>query len=225
MTMLRQVLIVVLWAGLAGSYVSAAPSKAMGTVVLAKHAQVSNTVTSAGATLFGGERLSTEAKGALQVRTGTARFYLAAWSTATLAANTDIPSLTLTAGTLVFSTATAQGFELRAANAQIRAQGDVPTMAQVSIAGPKELIVSSRRGALAFTVGDETEIIPEGSSYRVVLDPEASQGPRGAGADKVQAAPRQAGKSKRRFLFIMLGTTAFATGFALHEVFESPNRP
>jgi len=206
----------------------ASPSTALGTVEAAERARASETALSAGTTLFGGERLVTDAQGGMQARIGNARIYLGAASSATLASEGGVPSATLTAGTLVFSAASANSFELRAADAQIRPQSNVPTVAQVTLIGPKEMIVTSRRGPLSITIGEETKLIPEAGSYRVLLDPPAmpdvqGPGPRGAGAGA--GAPQKSARSRDRILILLLAASAGMTVFAVHEIFESPSRP
>jgi len=193
-------------------------------VVAAEHAQAGESALSAGTTLFGGERVSTEAQGAMQARMGNARIYLGARSSATLANDAGVPSATLTAGTLTFSAESTNSFELRAGDAQIRPQSNGPTVAQVTLVSPKEMIVTSRRGPLSITIGEESKLIPEPGSYRVLLDapamPEA-QGPRGSGS----GSPQRSGRSRDRILILLIGASAGMTVFAVHEIFESPSRP
>ena len=202
----------------------AAPSTALGMVVAAERAHASESALSAGTTLFGGERIFTDAQGAMQARMGNARIYLGAASSATLGNDAGFPSATLTAGTLTFSADNANSFQLRAGEAQIRPQSNGPTVAQVTLVGPKEMIVTSRRGPLSITIGEETKLIPEPGSYRVLLDapamPEA-QGPRGSGS----GSPQRSGRSRDRILILLVAASAGMTVFALHEIFESPSRP
>ncbi|MBZ5702407.1 MAG: hypothetical protein LAN84_11235 [Acidobacteriia bacterium] len=164
----------------------------------------------------------------MQARMGNARIYLGAASSATLTSEAGIPSATLMAGTLTFSAASANSFELRAADAWIRAQSDSPTVAQVTLVGPKEMIITSRRGPLSITIGEEMKVIPEAGSYRVLLDPPAvpeAQGPRGAGSGAGAGSPQKAARSKDRILILLLAASAGLTVFAVHEIFESPSRP
>lgn len=193
-------------------------------VVAAERAHASEAALSAGTTLFGGERIFTDAQGAMQARMGNARIYLGARSSATLGNDAGVPSATLTAGTMTFSADSANSFELRAGDAQIRPQSNGPTLAQVTLVGPKEMVVTSRRGPLSITIGEETKLIPEAGSYRVLLDapaePEA-QGPRGAGT----GAPQKSARSRDRILILLIGASAGVTVFAMHEIFESPSRP
>ena len=85
-----------------------------------------------------------------------------------------------------------------------------------------------KRGSLAITVEDETQFVPEGMAYRVILDPdsyyaaETAQGPRGAGSRRGRP-PLEAGSS--RFLLIAIIITGVATGVALYEALQSPDAP
>lgn len=211
---------------------SATPA-ALGTVTSAERAHIGASAASVGTTIYGGDRISTETAGIIQVRTRAARFQLSPSSAAFLNETDGVPSATLQGGTAVFSTANSKAFVLRAAIAEIRPQTDAPTVGQVSIVGPKELQVRSARGTLVVSVEGETQIVAEGSAYRVLLDPEANanasaageppQGPRGAGTNGPGGPPLKAGRS--RFVLIATAVTIAVTAIALDEVLESPDRP
>ena len=153
---------------------------------------------------------------------------LSSASSAAVDVSAGIPSARLLAGTVVFSTAHARAFLLQASKAEIRPQTDQPTVAQVSYINEKELQVRSTRGSLAITVDGETQIVPEAMAYRVILDPESyyaaenAQGPRGVGT-RQGGPPLKAGKS--HFLLIAIIVTGIATGVALYEALQSPDRP
>lgn len=210
-----------------------APSTALGTVTTASGAWVGESNASTGATVFAGDKLSTNQHGTLQVRAGAARFMLSASSAALFAPESASPSATLQRGTAVFSTANAKAFVLNAEGAEIRPNTDRPTVAQVSVVNSKELIVRSTKGELAITFDGETQIVPEATSYRVILDPApylashpeadpaAAQGPRGVGSRG--GGPLKAGRS--RFLLLAIIVTSVATGFAIYHAVQSPDRP
>jgi len=205
----------------------------VGTITSALGAHVGEASATVGATVFGGDKLSTQQTGTLQMRAGAARLMLSASSIATVAADSNgTPSATLQQGTAVFSTANAKAFVLYASTAQIRPETDAPTVAQVTFVNSKELVVRSTRGSLAITVDGETQYVPEATSYRVILDPDsyletaatpAAQGPAGAGSKGRSGPPLKAGRS--RFLLIAIVVTGIATGVALYEVMQSPSRP
>ena len=202
-------------------------SSSLGTVVYADRAHMGATVASVGATVFGGDRISTEQSGSVQVRAGAARLLLSGASSATFAKDEATPAATLTLGSATFSTANSKAFALHVASAVIRPNTDEPTIGQVTVLSPKELVVKSTRGSLTVAVEDDVRVIPEGAAYRIVLDsPGAAapaQGPRGAGSKGLGGPPIRAAKS--RFIWYAIGITAVVTFFAVQEALESPDRP
>jgi FecR protein len=168
----------------------AAPTSQLGIVVFAEHARVGTASASEGSTVFGGDRLSTEPSGSVQIRAGAARFLLSGGGVATLSSDEETPGATLTAGTATFSTANARAFTLHFANAAIRANTDEPTVGRVSVIGPRELVVKSTRGSLAFTVEGETRVVAEGVAYRVILDPTPTEAAAAASRASDRAVPQ-----------------------------------
>jgi hypothetical protein len=208
--------------------VSGATPAAIGTITSATSAHVGAASASSGSTVFGGDHLSTEKLGSLQVRAGAARFMLSGASSAAVDDSAAIPSARLLASTMVFSTAHAKAFLLHASTADIRPQTDQPTVAQVTYINDKELQVRSTRGSLTITVDGETQVVPEAMAYRVILDPgsyyaaENAQGPRGVGT-RQGGPPLKAGRS--HFLLIAIIITGIATGVALYEALVSSEAP
>jgi len=209
-----------------------ATGPAFGTVVAAEGANVGGGNLSAGTTVFGGDRLFTTGTGSVQVRAGAARLLLSGNSAAVLGKDEISPAASLTRGTAVFSTATSKAFVMHVGNMAIRPGTDNPTVAQVSVVGPKQLMVRSTRGSVSVAVDDDVRVIPEGMAYRIVLDPTeaelaaaaaADQDPQGVGSGRRAGRPRRAGRN--RFIWFAIGTTALVTYFALSEAMESPDRP
>jgi hypothetical protein len=198
---------------------------ALGTVVSADRARVGSASASVGTTLYSGDRLSTDQLGNVQLRAGSARLHLSPSTMVVLTEERGAPGAVLSAGTATFSTANSKAFSLNAATATIRPQTDMPTIAQVTFVSSKEFIVRTTRGSLSVTVEDETQTIPEGNSYRVILDPPAAaepQGPQGAGTYRMKP-PRRAGRS--HFMVLLIAAAAVVTGIAVSEALESPERP
>lgn len=197
----------------------------LGTVVSADRAFVGSASASVGTTVYGGDHLRTDELGNVQLRAGAARLHLSPSTTVVLTGASGTPGAILYSGTATFSTANSKAFSLRAAAATFRPQTDMPTIAQVTFVSPKEFVVHTTRGALSVTVEDETQVIPEGNSYRVVLNPEPAPGPQGPqdqGTYKGRR-PHKAGSS--HFMVIVIAATAVITGFAVSEALESPDRP
>lgn len=218
-----------------------ASGEAFGTVVTAERARIGSGPISVGATVFGGDRLFTDEAGSVQVRAGAARLLLSSASIAMLAKDESSPAASLTRGTAIFSTASSKAFALHVGSMTIRPETDQPTVAQVSVVGPKQLMVRSTRGSITVAVDDDVRVIPEGMSYRIVLDPTPSelaavdretedanmdaspaQGPQGVGAGK-RKQPRRAGRS--RFVWFAIGIAGVATFFAVYEALQSPSKP
>src|SRR5437660_6624622 len=123
----------------------AAPSSSLGTVVYADRAHVGAAQASVGATVFGGDRLSTEQTGSVQVRAGAARLLLSSASSATFSQEDANPAATLTIGSATFSTANSKAFALHVASAVIRPNTNQPTIGQVTVLNAKELFVKITR--------------------------------------------------------------------------------
>jgi hypothetical protein len=224
---LRQLLAGLLCLVLLSTPLWGASVPALGVVLLADQALLRSVGAAAGATIFDGDRLATDTKGLLRVRAGAAQLQLLSASAATLNQTATGVSATLTMGTLAAAAPNAGALEMHVSEALIRLHGDGVMQAQVTLVNPKELLVSAQRGALEITVGDQTEIIPEATSFRVFIDPPLapsanadakprSQGPRSGGA-------RSAGRS--RFILLALAVTAVVTILGVDEALESPAHP
>jgi hypothetical protein len=138
------------------------------------------------------------------------------------------PSATLTGGTAAFSTSNAKAFVLHAGTAVFRPRENEPTVANVTLLNAKELVVRCTRGALLIGVDDDVRVVPEGTAYHVILDPDAAI-PAGAlpagtaSSSWGQERPIKSGKSK--FIWYAIALTAIVTGYVLWEVCESPDKP
>src|SRR5438445_868565 len=180
----RIILAAILSCSLPQTLLSRASSSSLGAIVYADRAHLAAGNASAGTTIFPGDKLRTETGGSLQIHAGAARLLLSGSSSATLTQENDRPAAILTTGSAVFSTANSRAFTLHVAAAVIRPSTDLPTIGQVMVLNPKEFLVKSIRASLRIAVEDDVREIPEGATYRIVLDPVAEpgpQGPRGAG--------------------------------------------
>ncbi len=230
---LRAPLATLMIIGLSAAPAWAGPKTAssLGTVITSEKARVGDSPAEVGTTIYSGDRLATDPAGSVQIRAGAARLLLQNASIATVDDSEGAPSAKLIRGTATFSTGNSRAFSLFASRAVIRAQSDAPTIAQVTYLNEKEILVVSKRGPLTVSVDGETEVIADGSAYRVLLDPPPTmaQGPEGAGAHKddkkrgMNGPPLKAGRNY--FMVTAVGVSAIVTGLALSEALESPNRP
>jgi hypothetical protein len=227
MARLREVVAAILTSSLLMTPVWGASTGPLGTVVASDRASIGGAGAAVGTTIFAGDNLSTADAGSVQLRTASARFLLAASSMATLNDDGGMPQATLLRGSAAFSTASAKAFALNAATAVIKPKSDEPTIGQVTMLGPKQLLVKCTRGALTVTVGDDSREIAEGRAFRIVLDAsEEAQNqppPQGSGTKGSGGSPLSAAKS--RFMWYAVGGVGVVTFFVVQEALESPDRP
>jgi len=103
---------------------------------------------------------------------------------------------------------------VRASEARIRPT-TAPALAQVTLVGPLEFLVTSQRGTLEVTIGNEVHTVPEATSYRVVVDAWA------AGDSSQRPAP----SGRSRFLLIALILIGTGTAYGVWRALSSPDRP
>lgn len=129
----------------------------LGVVTAAKHVHLNTTAVTAGATVYEGDRFSTEAGGMLQFRSGTAVIELAEESAVSFwnrPADAQSIEAQLDKGRLLFNAVRAASIEIIACEARVRPSKDVRTVAQVKVAGPKELRIDAQRGHFSFRIGE-----------------------------------------------------------------------
>ncbi len=213
--LLRCCLVAALIVSLVEAPVMAAPSAALGVVMQADRASLRLAPASNGATLFDGDTLSTQIGGNLRMRVGSAQLFLLADSAAALHRTPEATSAALERGTIVLMTSGPEAIELQASEARIRPKNGNPSLCQVTLVSPQELLLTSQRGELEVTIGEEVHTVSEATSYRVLLDPEP-QGPRGN-------KPRHTGRNK--FLPIALILIGAGTGIGIWRALISPDKP
>jgi len=200
-------------------------SSPLGVVTQSAGANINSSGVSAGATVFDGDYFTTTATGLVRVRAGAAQFYLAGHSNLKLHAASGGTLAQLVAGTLVFSSVKIDAMDVEVAQAHIRPASDQPTVAQISVAGPKEIDIRATRGPLQFSYKGESKIIPEGSAYRFVLDPPEDALFPASRAFPDQGVPKKQGRPNRKFLYFIIGAAGVVTYIAIDEALESPSKP
>jgi len=205
--------------------VRAAGVPPLGVVTQAAGANINSSGVSAGATVFDGDYFTTTPTGLVRVRAGAAQFYLAGQSNLKLRAASGGTLAQLVAGTLVFSSAKVDAMDVEVAEAHIRPASDQPTVAQISVSGPKQIDIRATRGSLQFLYKGESKIIPEGSAYRFVLDPPEDALFPASRAFPDQRVTKQQARSNRKFLYLIIGAAGVATYIAIDEALESPSKP
>lgn len=194
----------------------AAAARSLGNVLFAQNARLGGVAAAVGATVFAGDRISTETGGSIRVRIGTGQLYMPASSTITLEEYPAGVSATLTKGTVGFGAQEEALIVVKASEALIRPKTSQPTHGQVELVGPKELLVSSYRGALEVVVGTEVNTVPEATSYRVMLETEP-QDPQGTGATTAK-------RNRAVLIFVGAAIAAAAITFVVLQNL-SPEKP
>jgi hypothetical protein len=213
--LLRCCLVAVLIVSLIEAPVLAAPSPALGVILEAAHARVGPNDAVDGVTVFDGDTLATDQAGSVRARVGVAQLRLLADSAAVMHRTPDAVTAALQRGTLIFSSKTARAIEVRASQARILPKTAELTLAQITLVGPNEFLLTCQRGVLEVLVGDEVHTVRAATSYRVTIEPEANSG---------QAAPAQrAGKA--HFLLIALILIGAGTGIGVWRALVSPDKP
>jgi hypothetical protein len=219
--MFRNSLLAIIGFTLIGMPASASPktpaSAPLGVVLQADNAQVGQDVTAGGATIYDGDRLQTT-DGTLRARLGGPQIFL---HTNTVTQVHGLPngfSAELGAGTVAISSTQGQSFQLLADGVTIRPAGTQGAVAQVTKVSPTELLLSSSRGGIEVTMGDESKMIEAGSSYRMEVQPEDS-----SSNPDPQGAPQVTGHSHRMLFYLIVGGVAAATGVLIWRALESPS--
>jgi hypothetical protein len=207
----------------------AANEKPLGMVIQAQDAQIGTAVVAVGTTVYPGDTVETQMNGTLRLKVGGSQVYLLASSAATLSQRTDMVHALVKSGTVGFSSNGTDQVGLEIPEGIVSAANGQPAYGQVTITGPREVVISAFRGTLILDNDGELHSIPAGKSYRVTMDLDpaapAAQPQEAAGVggkDNDIVAPRH-----RHLVFdlIVLGVAGVGSYFIFREVSESPSRP
>jgi hypothetical protein len=187
---------------------------ALGQVTQADHARLGNGALMSGATLFEGDRLTTEMTGSLRANLNSGQLFLLADSTASVRRAGKNVEASLERGAAIFSSTGPEGLQLAAITAIVRARLAQSTIGEVTLLGANQFVVTCQRGELEVLVGDEVRTVEAGRSYQVVMDD--SPGPQGAGTHKTTAGGRR--KALWIPLAIIGGGVAYGMYRALRKV-------
>ena len=189
----RVCLIALLVGGLGTLPALAGNEKPLGMVIQAEVAQLDNARAVVGATVYPGDALATEPGGSLRLKVGSGQLYLLGATAATLAENATAVHAVVNHGTVGFSSSAIDPLELETPLGIVRASNGAG-YGQVTLIGPREMIVSAYRGDLIVDYNGELHTVPEGKSIRVEkeLDPAPQpepaaappQSPQGTGTQK-----------------------------------------
>lgn len=196
---------------------ASSPEAPLGVVVASENANVGAGVTTSGATIYDGDRLQTPANSTLRVRLGSGQMVLRQNTTADVHSFPNGFSANLDFGTIVASSVEGQTFQVIADGATVRPANSQPTSGQISMISSTELILTSTRGTLQVTMGDEVKTVDAGSSYRLEVEPEDP------GPYPNPQSPHPT--ARNRFLWIAIPVVAAVTGVVIWRALVSPTTP
>ena len=207
----------------------------LGIVVASHSATLGNGIASDGATLYNGDHLVTGPNGGLSLRSGDAMLYMSGSTQVTLhrtpsrnpVIKKSLIRADVTSGSISFSLSPDQYFLVSAHGALIGPAAPMPTVGEITILDRKAFEIRARRGPLKIVYRDDSEIIPEGKSYRVELD-DSPENTSSTTPTSIKTKPAHPA-GRRRFIFLFLiGTAAIAAvGSAAGYIqsVESPDCP
>ncbi len=196
---------------------ASSPSAPLGVVVAAENANVGTGITSTGATIYDGDRLQTPVGSSLRVRFGSGQLALRQSTIADVHAFPNGFSANLASGTVAVSSVEGQTFQVIADGATVRPANADATSGQIAMISPTELVLTSTRGTLEVTMGDEVKTLEAGNSYRLEVETE-DPGP----APNPQAPHATA---RNRFLWIAIPAVGVVTGIVVWRALVSPSNP
>jgi hypothetical protein len=191
------------------------PAVPLGIVLAAENARSGVDAIYSGATIYDGDHLVTQGDGTMQVRLGTGQIFLHQNTSTQLHAFANGFSADLNVGTVSVSSTEGQTFQLFADGATISPASTHPTSAQVAKISPTEVILTSTRGALRVTMGDEVKTVEAGSTYKMEVE--------SADPSSQRQTPIPAGRN--HFTLIAIVAIGIATGLIIWRAVVSPTAP
>jgi len=185
-----------------------------GVILQSASARLNTTDAAVGTTIFDGDRMETQEKGALSLRSGQVQLTLSEQSTVWMNHENSLLAPTLQRGTVTFRSENGEGVEIKADDVRVRPHSPVLTVGQVTLQDC-DVLVTARTQSLEVTAGKETRILEEGKTYRVVR-----KGACGGDQNHAPLSPAQS-----RFFLLPIAIVVPITIWAIHEALESPDRP
>jgi hypothetical protein len=185
-----------------------------GVVLQSASARLNTTDAAIGSTIFDGDRMETQEKGALSLRSGQVQLTLSEQSTVWMNHENLILAPTLQRGTVTFRAENGEGVEIKADDVRVRPHSPTLTVGEVTLQDC-DVLVTARTQSLEVTAGKETKILEEGKTYRVVR-----KGTCGTALSHPALPPDQS-----RFFLLPLFVVTPIIIWVVHEALESPDRP
>jgi hypothetical protein len=185
-----------------------------GVVLQSSSARLNAADAAVGTTIFDGDRMETEEKGALSVRSGQVQLTLPEQSTVWMNHENLILAPTLQRGTVTFRADTGTEVEIKADDVRVRPHSPALTVGEVTLQDC-DVLVTARTQSLEVSAGKETKILEEGKTYRVVR--------KGACGAALTHPALPVGQS--RFFLLPAAIVGGILIWSVHKGLESPDRP
>src|SRR5580692_9822581 len=185
-----------------------------GVVLQSASARLNTTDAAIGTTIFDGDRMETQEKGALSLRSDQVQLTLSEQSTVWMNHENLLLTPTLQRGTVTFRAENGTGVEIKADDVRVRPHSPLLTVGEVTLQDC-DVLVTARTQSLEVTAGKETKVLEEGKTYRVVR--------KGACGAALHQPALAVGQSRFFLLPAAIATGAIIGG--LKGAYESPDRP
>ena len=169
-----------------------------------------------GTTIFDGDNLSTGGTNTLLARLGGPQMYLGSNSGVVIRGIANGFSATLTSGMMAASAGRGQTFQLLADGLTVEPLNAVPTVARMTLLSATALELTADKGSLKVSMGNETDTVEEGKSYRFEIEAEPALA-------EPQGPPVAAGRN--RFKKVLIVVIAAATALIIWRATVSPSAP
>lgn len=148
----------------------AAHRNAVGVVSQADRGHIGTTNAIAGADVYDCDNLETEDAGEMRLQVRSGQVYLAAGSAAQLQQGANEIQVYVNRGTVGFSSMAGGAIELTTPAGFVRAANGQAASGEVTITGPKEMLITAMRGDLVLDNGGDFRTIPQGQSAKVTFE-------------------------------------------------------
>jgi hypothetical protein len=201
------------------SSVAGARSTPIGTVLRATRSTVEIDTRYEGATIFDGETLTTDDSSVLRIQLGGPQMVMRSNSVVAEVRGIENGfSAKLKGGTVVISTKQSQKFRVFADGTTIQPLGEAPTIARITRVSPNEIVLTSEKGSLVISMGNEVKTVDPGNSYHVEIHSESEPNPA-----EPQFRPRAPGRS--HFTMFLVVAVPVVMGIFVWRALVSPPKP
>jgi hypothetical protein len=148
----------------------AAHHKAVGVVSQADLGHIDTANAVAGADVYDCDNLETEEGGEMRLQVQSGQVFLAAGSAGQLQQGLNGIEVYVNRGTVGFSSMAGAAIDLVTPAGFVRAANGQAVSGEVTITGPKEMLITAMRGDLVLDNGGEIRTIPQGQTAKITFD-------------------------------------------------------